>query len=178
MNIVVSGRKVEVTPALKQYAVEKMSRFEKYLTKITKIEVTLSVQKHMHTAEALIMSKGGVIQAEATTEELYASIDELVDKLDRQVKKLKGKITSQRKTNDKRDIEADAETVAAALPGDGSVIERQTYEMKPMSPDDAALELNTTEMNFVVFSNAESGAVSVLYRKKNGNLGLIEPVAS
>ncbi len=97
MNIIVNGRHLEITPALRSYAEEKIGRFEKYISNITEAVVTLSVEKYRHKAEVLLKVNGVMIQAESVTGEVYSSIDEVVEKLEKQVLKHKEKIHSYRK---------------------------------------------------------------------------------
>jgi len=189
MNITITGRNVEVTPALRKYAEEKIGRFDRYLTKITEAVVTLSVQKQMHKAEVQIKANGNHIQAESSTEELYASIDEVTAKLDRQIKKLKDKVTGKRSreksarttsdeswTKEKRSM-ASSPSSEELAPEEKMIIEREQQEMKPMPPDEAAMRLDTDGREFFMFTNAESGKVNVIYKRKDGNCGLIEPAA-
>jgi putative sigma-54 modulation protein len=177
MNITVSGRNVDVTPALKQYAEEKIGKFEKYLQKITEVTVTFSIQKHFHKVDVLIHANGTVLQAEGVTEELYASIDEAATKLVKQIRKHKDKITSRRKS-DAGKSKGEAPAALEAIDED-SVEEieiiRQSYEMKPMPPDEAAMQLDMDSKDFLFFLNSETGLSSVIYKRKDGNLGLIEP---
>jgi putative sigma-54 modulation protein len=174
MNIVVSGRNVEVTEALRKYAEEKISRFDRYLSNITEAVVTFSIQKNNHKAEVLIRANGKMMQAEGTTGELYSAIDEVAAKLDRQVKKHKGKMTSQRKSVTVRNNKA---VPAEASPAEtGLIIKKRQFEMKPMSPEEAAINLEMSDMKFFVFTNDQSSQINVIYRMNDGNLGLIEPV--
>jgi len=189
MNITITGRNVEVTPALRQYAEEKIGKFEKYLTKITEAVVVLSVQKQMHKAEVQINANGHHLQAESTTEELYASIDEVTAKLDRQMKKLKDKVTGKRsreksaRTKSEEGWAKEKKQVAASskaekVPSDEKLIMvSEPHELKPMSPEEAAMRLDTDGRDFFMFSNAESGKTNVIYKRKDGNFGLIEPVS-
>jgi putative sigma-54 modulation protein len=173
MIIVVNGRNVEVTPSLKKYAEDKISKFDRYLANISEANITLSIQKHRHKAEVLIKANGTQIQAEGITDELYSSIDEVVTKLDKQIKKLKGKIISSRKANEK--------TKSAAPPSEtqsvetGRIIKKKVANIKPMSPEEASMQMELSGKDFLVFTNSESGNVSVIYRMNNGNFGLIEP---
>ncbi|MEJ2183152.1 MAG: ribosome-associated translation inhibitor RaiA [Nitrospirota bacterium] len=179
MNIVVNGRNVDVTPALRKYAEEKIGKFERYLSNITEAVVTLSIQKYMHKAEVLIKANGILLQAEGVTEELYSSIDEVSDKLDKQVKKLKEKLKDRRRAENVGRVEASsaaAAVQAATPPETGVIIERRQFATKPMAPDEAALELDGAERSFFVFTNSESGDVNVIYKRGDGNFGLIEPV--
>ncbi len=179
MNIVVSGRNVEITPALRTYAEEKISKFdEKYQLKITGASVTLSVQKHRHKAEVVIKAKGEVVKAESSTEELYSSIDEVVDKLDKQLKKSKDKRVKRRKGAESPGrIDAAEAIIPSETPAPEGVVivERRQQAMKPMPPEEAAMQLEMSDLNFFVFTNAESGVLNVIYKMADGNLGLIEP---
>lgn len=171
MNIVVTGRHLEVTPSMKSYAEEKIRKFEKYLTNITEAVVTLSVQKYRHKAEVLLKAGGVMIQAEGVTEEIYASIDEVHDKLERQIKKYKDKLVSKRKV-DKGGVQA----VEAEHPDMPSIIRTKRFEMKPMSPDEAAMQMDLLDKDFFIFTNGQSGDINVIYKRNDGNFGLIEPL--
>ncbi len=183
MKITVTGRNVDVTPALRQYAEDKVGKFGKYLQNITEATVTFSIQKHFHKVDVLIRANGTVLQAEGVTEELYASIDEATAKLDKQARRLKDKKTSRRKGGaGKNKGEALPTATAPSEVGDevseDVTIIRQDYEMKPMPPDEAAMQLDLEDgMDFMVFTNSETGLFSVIYKRKDGNYGLVEPVA-
>ncbi len=174
MNVVVNGRNVEITPALRSYAEDKMSKFDRYLSNITETVVTLSIQKYRHKAEVLLKANGNLIQAEGVTEELYSSIDEVAQKLERQIKKLKGKLHSHRKAESKARGEAPASSESASAEA-GRITKKRTVESKPMSPDEAAIQLEMSSQDFLVFTNDQSGDINVIYRRSGGNFGLIEP---
>lgn len=171
MNIIVNGRHLEVTPALKSYAEEKLGKFDRYLSNITEAIVTLTVEKYRHKAEVLLKANGVLIQAEGVTGEIYSSIDEVVEKLEKQVKKYKEKLVSHRKGEGKT-------PAAAAAPEQemgGKIIKKKRFDMKPMSPDEAAMQMELLDKNFFVFSNHTTGQINVIYRRNDGNFGLIEP---
>jgi putative sigma-54 modulation protein len=172
MNIVVNGRNLEITPALKTYAEDKIGKFDRYLSNITEAVVTLSIQKYRHKAEVLLKANGMMIQAEGVTGEIYSSIDEVVEKLQRQVKKLKGKSRSSRKGEGKAKAAPPSEAPREEA---GSVIKRKRFAMKPMTPEEAAMQLELSDMSFFVFNNDQSGEINVIYRRNDGDLGLIEP---
>lgn len=173
MNIVVNGRNVEVTPALRRYAEEKIGKFDRYLANISEATVTLSIQKHRHKTEVLLKANGNMLQAEGVTEELYSSIDEVVAKLDKQVKKLKGKKTDRRK-GDAKSKEPFEERTAPPVET-GKTIIKKSHTAKPMSPEEASLQLDMGNKGFLVFTNSGNGNINVIYRMSNGNYGLIEP---
>ncbi len=170
MNIIVNGRHLEVTPALKSYAEEKIGKFEKYLSNITEAVVTLTVEKYRHKAEVLVKVNGVMIQAEGVTGEIYSSIDEVVEKLEKQVIKYKEKLHSFRKVDKKAAGAVTAESEKA-----GRIIKYKRFDMKPMSPEEAVEQMDLLGKNFFVFANYSSGAINVVYRRDDGNYGLIEP---
>jgi putative sigma-54 modulation protein len=180
MNIALTGRNVEITDTIRTYAEEKISKFdEKYQLKITTASIILSVQKRRHNAEVVIKAKGEVIKAEATTEELYAAIDAVVDKLDKQLRKSKEKRSERRKaaeSQSKREaVGATAASTGEAAAEAAVIVERRQQAVKPMSPEEAAAQLDLSDLSFFVFTNAASNAVNVIYKMADGNFGLIEP---
>jgi len=173
MNIIVTGRHLEVTPALKNYVEKKVKRFDRYLSNISEAIVTLGVEKYRHKAEVLLKVNGMLIQAEGITGDVYASIDEVAEKLERQIKKYKEKLVSHRKSEGKA-VAATAETPVPAEVG--RIIKNKRFELKPMSPDEAVMQMELLDKDFFVFTNDNSGSINVIYRRKDGNFGLIEPV--
>jgi putative sigma-54 modulation protein len=172
MNIIVTGRHLEVTPALKTYAEKKIQRFDRYLSNITEAVVTLIVEKYRHKVEVLLKVNGVLIQAEGITGDVYSSIDEVAEKLERQIKKYKEKLVSHRKSEGK----AGATAIEAAPPEVGRIIKNKRFELKPMSPDEATMQMELLDKDFFVFTNDNSGDINVIYRRRDGNFGLIEPV--
>lgn len=173
MNVIVTGRHLEVTPALKDYAEKKVTRFDRYLSNISEAVVTLSVEKYRHKVEVLLKVNGVLIQAEGITGDVYSSIDEVAEKLERQIKKYKEKLVSHRKSEGKTGVEAAEEAVPSDV---GRIIKNKRFELKPMSPDEAAMQMELLDKDFFVFTNDNSGDINVIYRRRDGNFGLIEPV--
>lgn len=171
MNIIVNGRHLEITPALRSYAEEKIGRFEKYISNITEAVVTLGVEKYRHKAEVLLKVSGVMIQAESVTGEVYSAIDEVVDKLEKQVLKHKEKIHSYRKGEKKAPA-----PVSAAASEKGRIIKHKRFDMKPMDTEEAVNQMELLDKDFFVFANQVSGDINVVYRRKDGNYGLIEPI--
>jgi putative sigma-54 modulation protein len=172
MNIIVNGRHLEVTPALKNYAEEKIRKFEKFLPESSDAIVTLSVEKYRHKAEVLLKTNGVLIQAESVTGEIYSSIDEVSEKLDRQVKKYKEKHSSYRKGAAKQTEPAEKEP---AVHEGGKIIKNKRFDLKPMNPDEASMQMELLDKDFFVFMNDKSNVINVIYLRKDGNFGLIEP---
>lgn len=168
MNIIVNGRHLAITPALKNYAEEKIGRFDKYVSNISEAIVTLSVEKYRHKAEVLLKVNGVMIQAESVTGEVYSAIDEVVEKLEKQILRYKEKLHSYRKA-EKRPLET------AVAKEKGRIIKLKKFDMKPMDPEDAVDQMELLEKDFFVFTNKHSGDINVIYRRKDGNYGLIEP---
>ena len=171
MNIIVNGRHLEITAALRNYAVEKISKFEKFLSNISEAVVTLSVEKYRHKAEVMLKVNGSLIQAESVTGEVYSSIDEVVEKLEKQVVKYKEKHQTHRKA-DKKIAPPSAEKEVRS----SSIIKYKKFEMKPMSPEEAVDQMDLIDKDFYVFANQTSGNINVVYRRGDGNYGLIEPI--
>ena len=170
MNVIIKGRHMDLTRNLKDYSEEKINKFNKYLTNISEATVTLSVEKYRHKAEVLLKVNGLMIQAESITDEMYASIDDVIEKLERQVRKYKEKVVSHRKNMREQASSLPDEEVATMI------IKRKLFDIKPMSVDEAASSMDMMEKMFFVFTNASSGDINVLYKRDDGHLGLIEPV--
>jgi len=172
MNIIVTGRHFDITPALKKYAEKKIKKFVRYLSNISEAIVTLTIEKYRHKAEVLLKVNGYLIQAEGITGEIYSSIDEVAEKLERQVKKYKEKLVSHRRAEEKTGgvqmPPAIAETVR--------IIKNKRFELKPMSQDEAAMQMELLDKDFFIFTNEGTGNINVIYRRKDGNFGLIEPL--
>lgn len=170
MNIIINCRQMDLTKNLKEYAEEKVGKFNKYLGNISEATVTLSVEKYRHKAEVLLKLNGSFIQAVSTTEEMYSSIDDVVEKLARQVKKYKEKNVTLRKSKNKSESQPETEETIPAI------IKNKSYNIKPMSVEEAAMQMDLQDKVFFVFTNASSGDINVLYKRNDGNFGLIEPI--
>ncbi|MEW6213663.1 MAG: ribosome-associated translation inhibitor RaiA [Nitrospirota bacterium] len=173
MNIIVTGRNLEVTPALKKYVEGKIKKFDRYLSNIAEAIVMLSIEKYRHKVEILLKVNGVLIQAEGITGEIYSSIDGVVEKLKRQVKKYKEKLVSHRKHEVKT---SETQLKAIAVAETGRIIKNKRFELKPMSPDEAAMQMELLDKEFFIFTNESSGDINVIYRRRDGNFGLIEPM--
>jgi putative sigma-54 modulation protein len=170
MNVIINGRHLEITTALRSYAEEKIGRFDKYLSNITEAVVTLSVDKYRHKAEVLLKVNGVKIQAEGKTDEVYSAIDQVVDKLEKQIIKYKEKQHDYRK-GEKKTVEQPATGKVER----GTILKRKQFDMKPMSSDEAVNQMELLDKDFFIFTNDRSGDINVVYRRNDGNYGLIEP---
>ncbi len=172
MQLTVTGRNMEVTPALREFAEEKLQKISKYLHKINTIHVILTVEKYRHIAEVILSAHGAVLRGIEETEDMYSSIDQVMDKVEIQARKLSGRIKEKNKVVGEEVGEEDAGEAAAGQPG----IVRKSFNPKPMAVDDAVMQLEARDDRFLVFVDARSGRINVLYRRDDRRLGLIETV--
>ncbi len=178
MQVTVIGRHIEATDALKQYATEKFSRLEKYLPKGVQVIVTLSVVKKVHhIAEVSIKSNGLLIQASEETAEMYSAIDLLVEKIERRVKRYKEKLVDHKHQTGKAESVETAKAASHPEERIPQIIKTKRFDLKPMLPEEAVMQMELLDKPFFIFANAGSGLVNVIYKRKDGNVGLIEPSA-
>jgi putative sigma-54 modulation protein len=191
VNLTVKGRNLVVTDAIGNYAREKISRLGKYLANGARCEVELWTEKNPSIAdnqvvEVTIFTKGPVIRAREASPDIYASIDLVLAKLERQVKKYRGKLVSRYKGSQKGSREAREVLVSEgfALPEEAEeletdslsprIVKTKQFMVKPMTPEEAALQLELVGHDFYVFTSAETNETAVVYRRRDGNYGLIE----
>ena len=178
MQIQVTFRHVEPSDALRDYATEKIGKVQKFLDGTMDANITLSVEKLRHDADVVIMANGYKIHSKETTGDLYSAIDLVSDKLEKQVKRYREKLKKIGRTPRKSDdlglkMEVfDSETVPDEQM---RLIKTKRLTAKPMDVDEAAMQLDLTEDNFLVFINERSAAMNVIYRRSDGHFGLIEP---
>ncbi len=185
MNLTVKGRNLVLTDAISSYAEEKIGRLGKYLADGSRCEVELSMEKNPsiadnQVAEATIFTKGPVIRAREASPDIYASIDLVFAKLERQVKKYRGKLVARSQGGHKEafmtegfQMPAEAEAFEEESPAP-RIVKTKQFMVKPMTPEEAALQLELVGHDFFVFTNAESQETAVVYRRRDGNYGLIE----
>lgn len=165
--------------ALKAYAFEKLDRFDKYLQNPAKANVVLTVDKFRHIAEISISADGFMINAHEETSDMYSAIDMALDKIDKQIKKNKKKFKKRRSTAAKSKAFPYEEMDTAESGGPdqnlSGLMRIESIEYKPMDVDEAVLQMRLIKDNFLVFANAETQQINVLYRLKDGNFGLIQP---
>jgi len=187
MQIIVKGRNIEVTDALREYVEDKIAKTTKYFDHIIKIEVEFTVEKNPsisnpETVEVTLFTKGPVIRAKESSTDMYASIDLVAEKLERQIKRYKGKL----QTHTLKNSELKKENLAAAGISEEieeeersekpEIVKIKQFAVKPMSPEEAALQMDLLGHDFYVFTNSETDEINVVYRRKDQNYGLIEPV--
>jgi putative sigma-54 modulation protein len=180
MRVHITGRQVEVTPALRKFAEEKLKKVEKLLGGPAEAHVVLAVEKHRHLAEIQVRSRTALLAGAHETEDLYVSIDDVVEKLERQALKHKEKLTSHKKRDARRSAVApgDGETAAPkarARSRPPRVLRSERYRLKPLTAEDAAMELDASRSDLLVYRDASTYRVNVVYRLKDGSFGLVDP---
>jgi putative sigma-54 modulation protein len=177
MNVEITGRHVVITPAIRAYVLKRLRKFSKILGDDISFHVIIGVEKERQTAEILLKSRLLDLTGKVQTDDMYNSIVRVIEKLERQALKQKSKIIDGKRQR------AKAGSMAVAM-GDmaravrvqtrkSNGIQEEEAQRKPMVLEEAVAELNRSDYPFVVFRNSESGAVNVLYRRKDGTLGLI-----
>jgi putative sigma-54 modulation protein len=176
MRLQVKGKNLDVSDSIRSYAEDKLRKLERQLADPTQIELELSIERNPsisanHVAEATIWTKGPTLRAREASADMRASIDQLVDKLERQVQRYRQK--RRRRTG------RDNGTILAGRPaGEESepvIVKTKQFAVKPMAPEEAVLQLELVGHDFFVFENADTGEVNVVYRRRDGDYGLIEP---
>jgi len=176
MQISIRGKNMEITPALQEYAEKRLSKLGKYLNPEAELQATMSVARGNHIVEVICTIGGLLLRGEEATPDMYASVDLVVDKLERQIHKYKTKIN--RKLRQKGLKELNEQYINMTLPREEEeprLVKTKRFVMKPMTVEEAILQLNLLGHDFFVFTNAETEDINVLYRRKDGNYGLIEP---
>ncbi|MCF8011488.1 MAG: ribosome-associated translation inhibitor RaiA [Clostridiales bacterium] len=176
MQVVVRGRNVELTNALKEYAEKRVRKLEKFFDNLGDAQVAMNVENQSHKVEITIPVNGMILRGEESTGDMYYSVDMVVEKLEKQVEKYKGKLYKRRSYQDKAEKAAAGPAVEEdEVTEDGAVVRTKRFQVKPMPVDEAILQMNLLGHNFFVFPNAETEQVNVIYKRKDGNYGLIEP---
>lgn len=175
MSVIVKGRNIVVTPALKQYVEKKIEKVTRQFKAVGDITAVLKVEKNNHIVEITVPASGILLRAQESTKDMYASIDLVVEKIERQVHKYKTKLM-RRKYNNFRDVpQAEAEAEAPADDKEFKIIKNKSFILHPMNAEEAILQMNLLNHDFFVFYNPDLGAVDVVYRRKDGNYGLLSP---
>lgn len=178
MQVTVRGRNIEVTDALKEYVHKKLTRFQKYFYRPLSAQVALAVERGRHIVEITIPIDGYLLRGQEASEDMYASVDLVMDKLERQVHKFKTRLNRKlrRDGNNQRGIVVEALPEAAEEETDEpGVVRVKRFPIKPMEVEEAILQMNLLGHDFFVFTNAETEEMNVVYRRKGGGYGLIEP---
>lgn len=180
MIINIRGKNIEVTDALGEYVEKRIGKLDRFFDTETEAQVLLGVTRENNIIEVTILLNGMILRGEESTPDMYASIDLVVDKLEKQIEKYKTKLNRNlRQKASKRMIKQEREAKNVDLEEDEpQVVRVKRFAMKPMTVEEAVLQMNLLDHDFFLFFDAEVEAVSVIYRRKDGNYGLIEPEIS
>ena len=175
MRFIISGKNIEITPGLRTAVESKLSKLEKYFTSETEVHVTLSVEKDRQKIEVTIPVKGSIIRSEQISNDMYVSIDLVEEIIERQLKKYKNKIIDKKQGagNFKQEF-VEREYVDE---DEIQIVKTKKFDIKPMYPEDACIQMELLGHNFFVFCNAETDKVNVVYKRKGNTYGIIEPEA-
>ena len=174
MKFIIIGKNLDVTAGLKEAVESKLGKLERYFTPDTEIHVTLSVQKERQKIEVTIPVKGGIIRSEQQSNDMYVSIDLVEEVIERQLRKYKNKLVAKHQEGSNF-TSSFYDTEDTADDGDIKIVRSKKFGIKPMYPEDACVQMELLGHDFFVFCNAETDEVNVVYKRKNGSYGLIEP---
>jgi len=188
LKIMTYGKNMDITPSLKEYAEEKVSKLQKYFEdESIEVQISLEVEKERHIVEVTAFVSGIILRGEEVTGDMYASIDGVIEKLERQIHKYKTKIHRkliERKQEYKEEyMEERREEILNNKDDFGEeeeeyepkIVRTKRFAMKPMDPKEAAMQMDLLGHDFFVFSNANTDEVNVVYKRNDGDFGLIEP---
>ncbi len=179
MEITVTFRHIDASESLKAYAEEKMSKMDKYFDFPVEAHIVLAVEKFRRSADVTLNVNGTLIKGVVETEDMYSAIDQVMDKIEKQVKRNREKMRDRRAESRKNETDlVRSETEEVADPGAEEFrIEVEKIVAKPMDAEEAAMQFNLSQQDFMVFRNSRSREINVIYRRKDGNLGLMEPLS-
>lgn len=167
MDVIVRGKNMDVTDALRSHVTKKIGKLSRFVDHADIVaEAVLSVEKDRQIVEVTVPLEGRLLRGEESTDDMYASADLVINKLERQLEKLKGHLRP-------RHARANGEERIEAVPA--SVVRHKTFSAKPMTLDEARLQMEMLGHAFFAFANADTEQINVLYRRRDGNLGLLEP---
>ena len=173
MKFIIVGRNIDVTPGLKAAVEDKIGKLDKYFNPDTEVHVTLSVEKDRQKIEVTIPVKGSIIRSEQVSNDMYVSIDLVEEIIERQLKKYKNKIVDKQQNASsfsKMFVENDYMDEDEV-----KIVRTKKFDLKPMYPEDACIQMELLGHSFFVFINAENDQVNVVYKRKGDTYGLIEP---
>ncbi|MDR3599923.1 MAG: ribosome-associated translation inhibitor RaiA [Desulfosporosinus sp.] len=173
MNIVIRGKHIELTDALKEYVMKRVGKLAKYSDEFMDVQVTLLVERDRHRVEVTAPIHGMILRGEEETEDMYSSIDMVVEKLERQIDKYRTRINKRMRSKVLKDHEPKQSAVNDEPHEE--VVRNKKFPAKPMSVEEAIMQMNLVGHTFFVFTNAESQEMNVVYLRNNGDYGLLQP---
>jgi putative sigma-54 modulation protein len=182
MEITVTFRHVEPTAELRSYVEEKVYKIKKYFDSPLDAHIVLEIEKFRHIADVTLSIDGNKVKAVEQTGDMYSSVDKVMDKIEQQLRRMLSR-KREYKGEQIRGIEGEGllsgegEALDAVAESELKIIKTEKVDTKPMDVDEAALQMELSKRNFLVFFNSKSNNINVIYKRKDGNLGLIEPSA-
>ncbi len=178
MQITTTFRHMESSEALKSYAEEKLGRVQKYIDEPIVAQVFLTVEKIRHIAEITLNAKGITIKASEETNDMYAALDAVIDKIERQMRRYKERLKAHKPASESEERKVkktilEAESIEQQQ--EPVIIRSKTFSIKPMSVEEAVMQMDLLHKDFLVYRDAATEGINVIYRRKDGNYGLIEP---
>lgn len=174
MQVTVTFRHMDSSEPLRKYALEKSERLAKYLFEPIDIHWTLSVEKIRHIADATVAANGVAIKAQFDTQDMYSAIDTVIDKLEQQVRKHKEKVKDHKPHGGAETAKALGGVQAVSVGARPRIIKKENRFIKPMSVEEAAMQMGVVDNDFLVFTDSATSHINVIYRTKDGEYGLIE----
>ncbi|MGI6713183.1 MAG: ribosome hibernation-promoting factor, HPF/YfiA family [Bacillota bacterium] len=171
MKIILKGRNIEITDALREYVEKRLGKLDRFYDEMNEAQVTLRVEKDRHRVEVTIPLNGFILRGEEETADMYGSVDLVVEKLEKQIEKYKTRINKKLKNQSIRDFALKNEDEQE----EPKIVRTKRFAIKPMPVEEAVMQMNLLGHSFFVFANGETDEINVVYRRKDGNYGLIEP---
>ena len=174
MKISIYAKNIQLTDALKEAAIKKIRRLDKFFQQDIEAKVVLSIEKKLHKVEVTIPFNGRIIRVEELSDDMYNAIDEAVESLEQQIRKYKTKLQNKKHSNESIKFE-NVEPLDIEDETEFKVVKTKRFAIKPMNIEEAILQMDLLRHNFFVFLNADTEEVNVVYKRKDENYGLIEP---
>ncbi|MEW6368120.1 MAG: ribosome-associated translation inhibitor RaiA [Acidobacteriota bacterium] len=173
MKVLLTGRGFDITPAIKSFVNERIEKLGKFLDEIIEVHCILTVEKYRHQAEVSVHTRRRKLSSTALSGDMYSSLQSVFNKLETQAKKLKEKRKERKRKDSEKRVTQVEPTPAGEL--SGRIVRVDNFNLRPMSAEDAVLRMTTDKSDFFVFRSITTDSVAVVYRRKDGNVGLIEP---
>ena len=170
MEVLVRGNKIDITDAMKDYVKEKLSKLDKYTLDDTTATVLVKIRNYSQKVEVTIPLKTLMLRAEDESQDFYSAVDLVVNKLERQIRKNKSKIKKKEKTGIK---EFNMDNIIEE-PNDEEVVKRKKIDIKPMSLDEAILQMELLGHNFYMYKDSDINSIALVYKRNDGGYGVIE----
>lgn len=173
MKLKLIGKNLDLTQSLKEQSEKKLEKLDRYFDEEVEVRAVLSVEKDNRTVEVTVFLPGTILRAEDTSDDMYASIDTTIDILERQIRKYKTKL--KKRYQDPKTIRFEnIESLSEEETDESKIVKRKTFTLKPMMEEEAEMQMDLLNHNFFIYLNAETEEIDLLYRRNDGNLGLIE----